>query len=183
MSDATPPPPSTATILGHVSSINGARLNSASVTCNDLVTTALADGAYRFTNLSPASYVLTVTLKGYQSATQTLTITDATTYPVDFQLTKAMGTASITGHVFDSETHHPLMTGTIILILPISNRYSTIKADGSYTFIKLPAGTYKLITSIPEYNDCEHNVELADGESKIQDIYCTRNREVEPAWG
>jgi hypothetical protein len=183
MSDATPPPPSTASILGHVYSRSGARLNSASVTCNDLVTTTLADGAYCFPNLSPDTFVLTVTLKGYQSATQTLIITDATTHTVNFQLTKATGTASITGHVFDSETRHPLKTGTIILILPISNQYSTIQTDGSYTFIKLPKGTYKLITSIPEYNDCEHEVVLTEGESKIQDISCTRNREVEPAWG
>jgi hypothetical protein len=183
MSDTTQPPPATASIRGHVYSSTGARLNAASVTCNDLVTTTLADGAYRFTNLSPATYVLTVTLNGYQSATKTLIITDTTTHTVDYQLTKATGTASITGHVFDNETHHPLKTGTIILIRPISNQYSTITTEGSYTFIKLPAGTYKLITSIPEYNDCEHRVVLAEGESHIQDIYCTRNQEVEPAWG
>lgn len=183
MSNTTSPPPSTASILGHVYSSTGARLNAAAVTCNDLVTTTLADGTYRFTNLSPTTYVLTVTLQGHQSATQTLIITDATTHTVDFQLTKTTGTASITGHVFDSETRQPLKTGTIILILPISNQYSTITTDGSYTFITLPAGTYKLITSIPKYNDCEHLVVLAEGKSQIQDIYCTRNQEVEPAWG
>jgi hypothetical protein len=183
MSNTTSSAPATASILGHVYSSTGARLNAASVTCNDLVTTTLADGAYHFTDLSPAHYVMTVTLKGYQSATQTVIITETTTHTMDFHLTKATGTATITGHVLDSETRHPLMTGTVILILPISNRYSTITTDGSYTFLKLPAGTYTLITSIPEYHDCEHEVVLTEGEVKVQDIACTRNREVEPAWG
>lgn len=183
MSEATPQTPPTATIIGHVYSRSGARLNGVSVTCNDFVTTTLADGAYHFENLPPTTYVLTVALQGYQSDTQTVTITETTTHTVDFHLPKATGTASITGHVFDAETHQPLMTGTVILILPISNRYSALTTDGSYTFLKLTADSYKLITSIPEYDDSEYDVVLAEGESKVQDINCTRNREVEPAWG
>ncbi len=183
MSDTPSQHQPTASIQGQVSSSSGARLSGASITCNDLVTTTLADGTYRFMNLAPSTYVLSVSLKGYQSATETRTITNATTHTVDFHLSLATGTASITGQVIDTASRHPVTTGTVILILPISNQYSTITIDGYYTFSELPAGTYQLITSIPEYNDCHHTVVLAKGESKIQNISCTQNREVEPAWG
>jgi hypothetical protein len=183
ISDTTNSSQPVASIHGQVYSSSGTQLNGATVTCNDVVTTTLADGIYRFSNIPLNTYVLTVTLQGYQSTTQTLTITEAKAYTLDFQLTQATGTSRIVGHVFDSETRRPLTTGTSILILPISNQYSTISPEGTFAFTKLPADRYKLIISIPEYHDCEQEVVLAQGETKVQNIYCLKNREVEPAWG
>jgi hypothetical protein len=174
----------TSTIQGHIHSTEGAILNGVKVSCNDLETLSLADGFYSFKDLPPGRYDVQVDLKGYQSATQTVSTRENEVVVLDFNLSIALGSAIISGRVYDSETGEPIeSSGTIILIQPISNRYATIDGKGHYSFDNLPAGTYSLSTSIPEYDDTDALLTVEDGESVVHDFYCDLNREVEPAWG
>lgn len=174
----------TSTIHGHLYSEEGAILNGAKVFCNDQETLSLADGFYSFKDLPPGRYEVQVDLTGYQSATQTVSTREDEVVVLDFHLSKALGTATISGQVYDRETGKPIESGgTIILIQPISNRYATIDGKGQYSFDNLPAGIYSLSTSIPEYDDADARLTVADGESVVHDFYCNLNREVEPAWG
>ncbi len=174
----------TSIIHGHLYSEEGAILNGAKVSCHDQETVSLADGFYSFKDLPPGRYEVQVDLTGYQSATQTVSTREDEVVVLDFHLSKALGTATISGQVYDRETGKPIESGgTIILIQPISNRYTTIDGKGQYSFDNLPAGIYNLSTSIPEYDDADALITVEDGESVVHDFYCDLNKEVEPAWG
>jgi hypothetical protein len=174
----------TSTIQGHLYSKKGAILNGAKVSCNDRETLSLADGFYSFKDLPPGRYDVQVDLKGYQSSTQTVSARENEVVVLDFNLSEALGSAIISGWVYDRETGKPIESGgTIILIQPISNRYEPIDEKGHYAIDKLPAGTYNLSTSIPEFDDTDALLTLEDGESVVHDFYCNLNRDVEPAWG
>jgi hypothetical protein len=174
----------TSTIQGHLYSEEGAILNGVKVSCNDRETLSLADGFYSFTDLPPGRHEVQVALEGYQSATHTVSTREDEVVVLDFNLSKALGSATISGQVYDRETgEHIERGGTIILIQPISNLYATIDGKGHYAFDNLPAGTYSLSTSIPEYDDTDALLTVEDGESVIHDFYCNLNKEVEPAWG
>jgi len=172
------------TIHGHLYSTEGAILNGAKVSCNDRETLSLADGFYAFKDLPPGRHEVQVDLEGFESATQTVLTRENEVAVLDFHLSKAFGSATISGQVYDKETGEPITRGgTIILIQPISNRYATIDGKGYYAFDNLPAGTYNLSTSIPEYDDTDALLTVMDSESVIHDFYCYLNRDVDPAWG
>ena len=149
-----------------------------------MISTSNGARAYSFKDLPPGRYDVQVDLKGYQSSTQTASTRENEFVVLDFNLSIALGSATINGRVYDNETSEPIeSSGTIILIQPISNRYATIDGKGHYSFDNLPAGTYSLSTSIPEYDDTDALLMVEDGESVVHDFYCDLNREVEPAWG
>ena len=171
-------------ISGHIYSKNGAILNGVQVSCGQFKTLTLADGFYGFDKLRSGNYEVKVSLKGFQSGSKKVSIRDNELVNLDFYLANASGTASIKGHVYDSETGKLIMDkGTVILILPISNRYVPIDAKGYYEFNNLAEGTYTLFTSISGYDDCDTTITIANGESKENDFFCKINRTIEPAWG
>jgi hypothetical protein len=171
-------------IHGHLYSTEGAILNGAKVYCNDRETLSLADGFYAFKDLPPGRHEVRVDLEGFELATQTVLTREKEVAVLDFHLSKDLGSATISGQVYDKETGAAITSGgSIILIQPISNRYATIDGKGHYAFDNLRAGTYRLSTSIPEYDDTDALLTVIDSESVIHDFYCNLNKEVEPAWG
>jgi len=59
-----------------------------------------------------------------------VTIGDDEVTVLDFRLPQATGTSRIKGHVYNSDTNEIIKTGTVILILPIYNRYARVNVDG-----------------------------------------------------
>jgi hypothetical protein len=174
----------TSTIQGHLYSEEGAILNGAKVSCNSRESMSLADGFYAFKDLPPGQYAVHVDLEGFQSVTQTVSTRENQVVVLDFHLPQALGSATISGQIYDRETRDPVgRGGTVILILPLSNRYVILDKNGHYAFENLPAGTYHLTTSIPEYDDTDAFLTVETGESIVHDFECKRNNEVEPAWG
>ncbi len=175
---------STSTIQGHLYSKEGAVLHGAKVTCNNQESSSLADGYYAFKDLPPGLYRVSVNLEGFQSDTQTITLRENEVAVLDFRLSKACGSATIRGKIYDQETGEAIgRGGTVILIRPLSNRYASIDKKGNYMFDSLPAGTYRLVTSISEYVDTEASLTVEEGASIVHDFACKQNKEVEPAWG
>jgi len=106
-------------------------LNGAKVTCGEFERLTLADGFYTFNELPTRTFEVTVNLKGYQSISKKVTIKDNEHTVQDFILDKSSGTACIKENIRDSETNGPIGNkGTVILILPISNRYTHIDENG-----------------------------------------------------
>jgi hypothetical protein len=176
--------PAKFTIHGHLYSKEGALLNGAKVSCIDHETLSLADGFYVLEDLPLGRYEVHVVLTGFQSATKTVSIKENKIVVLNFQLSKSLGSATISGWVYDSKTGKSIECGgTIILVQPISNRYANIDINGQYTFNNLPAGIYSLSTSIPEYDDADVLLTVLDGESAVHNFSCNPNIEVEPAWG
>ena len=171
-------------IHGHLYSKENALLNGAKVSCNELETVTLADGFYVFDNLPSGNYRVVAELKGFQSETKQVSLRDNDVIVLDFYLSKALGTAKIRGRVYDKETGEPILSGgTIILILPVSNKYADIDVKGYYEFENLSADTYSVSTSIPKYDDIETILTVSDGETVTHDFFCIPNKDVEPAWG
>lgn len=171
-------------LSGHVHSKSGAMLSGAKVACDGFETITLADGFYIFKGMISGTFEVSANLQSFQPGKKEVTITDNNAAVVDFQLSPMIGTAKISGCVYDNESSEPLMNGgSVILILPISNRYVDIDANGHYEFVDLPAGTYKIFTSVQEFEDCEAVLDIADGESKNYDFHLKIRREVEAPMG
>lgn len=170
-------------LVGHIYSKSGAILNGAKVMCNGFETLTLADGLYLFDDLPSGTYEVTVSLKGFQSESKKISVRDDEVAVLDFHLSAAVGTSKIRGRVYNDSNKPIGDGGTVILILPIANRYAPIDVNGYYEFTGLPSGIYTLYTSILEYIDCNIELGLADGELKTYDFYCKKRRVLEPPLG
>lgn len=171
-------------IFGHVYSEGGTILGSAKVTCNGRKTMTLFDGSYEFKNIETGTYTITASLKGFKSDSKTVFVQKDEVITLNFRLPQAKGTAKILGIVYDAETKRPITSGgTVVLILPISNRYESLDRNGYYEFKDLVEDTYDLWTSITGYEDGKAKVTVAEGEKKVQDFFCKPSLVVEPPWG
>lgn len=169
-------------ITGHVYSEKGSTLGSANVACNGESTITLFDGTYEFKNIEAGKITVTASLKGFKSQSKTVTIKKDSTLTLDFHLSEATGTSRIYGRVYDAETGKPVISGAVILILPIANRFAQLK-EGFYEFDNLAGDSYDLVTSLPGYEDEKAAIDVGDGEEKIQDLHCKPLKLVEPPWG
>lgn len=171
-------------ITGYVYSERGNPLGSAKVTCNERETIALFNGFYEFKNIEPGTYTIIASLKGFKSQSKVITIQKDEIINLDFQLSEAKGTAKIYGTVYDAETKKPITYGgTIIMVLPITNRYALLDRNGRYEFNDLAENSYDLLASIPGYEEERVTVNLIEGEKKVQDFFCKPITNIEPPWG
>lgn len=170
-------------ISGHVYSVEGAMLQGADLACYGTETKTLADGFYVLDGFSPGTYEVRVNLQGFKAASKAVSLQEGEEAIVDFRLSKAKGTARIRGHVYDAESKNPVQGGTVILVLPVANKYRHIDRDGYYEFDDLPAGTYKILASIPGYEDRDVLLTVTDDEIKTQDFPCKPQKIEEPPWG
>jgi len=177
-------PVPTSKISGIISSSDGAMIKSAKVACAGMETRTLADGFFVLDGLATGTHEVTVSLQGFKSTSKTVSIQEGEEVTLDFCLSKDMGTAKIHGHVYDATSKKPVESGgTIILILPVANKYKHIDRNGYYEFENLPAGTYKLLTSIAEYEDHKVILTVNDDEMKAHDFFCKTRKIEEPPWG
>ncbi len=170
-------------IYGRVFSEGGAILSGAKITCDGFETTALADGTYLLDGVPPGEFEVKASLQGFKPESRRVSVKDGEAAVLNFSLAAAVGAGKISGHVYDEESGEPITDGTVILILPIANKYARINKDGYYEFANLSPGDYKLSASAPEYEDCEAALTVADGESKSHGFRCKARRAVEPSWG
>ena len=88
---------------------------------------------------------MTVTLNNYLKQCLTLFL-----FSFSVLITNAQ---TIKGKVFDAATGEPLVGATVKLS---GTKYSTlVRLDGSYSFSKLPAGTYKQTITYTGYKEIE----------------------------
>ncbi len=171
-------------IRGQVRSADGRMLHGAVVVCQGRETRTLADGTFVFNDLPSATYRLSASLEGFESATKEVTTREGDEITQDFRLSEASGTAKICGHVFDAESRKSIVSGgSVMLILPVTNRYRHIDENGYYEFGSLPAGEHTIATSIPEYEDNKAVQSVENGETRTLDFFCRPLRAVEPFWG
>ncbi|UCE15911.1 MAG: carboxypeptidase regulatory-like domain-containing protein [Candidatus Bathyarchaeota archaeon] len=171
-------------ISGHIYFADGAMIKSAKVSCDGIETRTLADGSFVLDDLTTGTHEVTVSLQGFKSTSKTVSIQEGEKLTLDFHLSKDTGTAKIHGHVYDATSKKPVeQGGTIIFILPVANKYKPIDKNGYYEFEKLPAGTYKLLTSIAGYEDHKVILTVTDDEIKAHDFFCKTQKIEEPPWG
>jgi len=171
-------------IFGRVFSTDGAMLQGVRVSCQGKETRTLADGTFVFKDLPPGSYKVVVNLEGFESESKDISIQAGENVIQDFHLAKTRGTAKICGHVYDAESKKIVSQGgTVILIMPVANRYKHIDRNGYYEFENLLAGKYTLVTSLQGFEDNKIVQSVVDGEIRILDFFCKPMRTEEPLWG
>ncbi|VVB93436.1 Carboxypeptidase regulatory-like domain protein [uncultured archaeon] len=171
-------------INGHVYSEGGSALGSAGIACNGGKSVTLFDGAFELENIAPGTYSITASLKGFKSQTNTVTVEKDRTATIDFYLPQAAGTSKICGTVYDAGTGRPVASGgTVILILPVANKYANLDKEGRYRFINLVGDGYNMVTSVSGYEDGKATIDVGEGKKEIQDFHCKPVLPVEPPWG
>ena len=174
----------TSRISGYVTSVEGAMLSGATVACCGTETKTLADGFFVLDGLDLGSYDIRVSLQGFTPTSKAISVGKGEEVTLDFCLSKSIGTAKIHGRVYDAESKEVVENrGSVILILPVANRYKHIDSNGHYGFDNLPAGTYKILTSIPRYEGRSATVTATEGEIETYDFLCRPIEVEEPPWG
>lgn len=168
-------------IQGSVLSERGSLLGSAEVACNEKKTITLFDGTFGFMDIEPGTYTITASLKGFKSQSKTIDVGKESLI-IDFHLPEARGTSRISGMVYDAENKKPIHSGTVLLILPVANRYVNLH-NGYYGFDNLEGESYDIVTSVPGYEDWKITIAVSEGERKNLDIFCKPVITVEPLWG
>ena len=169
-------------IQGSVLSELGSLIGSAGVACNGKKTITLFDGTFCLKDIEPGTYTITASLKGFKSQSRQVTIGKDSKTAVDFRLSLAHGTSKISGMVYDAETKKPLTCGTVIMILPLTNRYAQIN-NGFYEFDALVGDSYDLVTSLEGYENGKATVAVKENERIKHDFSCKQAVVVEPLWG
>ncbi|MEM2924089.1 MAG: carboxypeptidase-like regulatory domain-containing protein [Methanocellales archaeon] len=177
----------TCKILGRVLSEDGSMLSAARVKCSpvNMEVITLFDGSYKLEYLFPGSYIVTASLKGFQSQSKNVILKENETAILDFKLPRAIGNSKIYGRVLDAETKMPVKTNvTLTLILPVTNRYAVTNKDAYYEFDKLPSDTYEIF-AVPLDGYWEERAIVTLGESEVKkvDIFLKPKIIVEPPWG
>lgn len=174
-------------ILGRVLSEDGSMLSAARVKCSpgNMEAITLFDGSYKLEYLPPGSYTVTASLKGFQGQSKSVILKENETAILDFKLPRAIGNSKIYGRVLDAETKMPIQTNvTLMLILPVANRYAVIDKDAYYEFDKLPSDIYEIF-AVPLNGYWEEKAIVSVGENEVKkvDIFLRPKIVVEPPWG
>ncbi len=174
-----------ARVSGHVHSSNKAALKDAEVTCSGRKTRTLADGFFSLNGLPAGKAKLEVTLQGFKSTSKTVTLREGKETTAHFRLSPDTGEAKICGYVYDSETKKTVRGGgTVILVLPMANKYAHVDSKGFYEFASLPKGSYKLVVSVQGYEENVATVTVnRENETKNHDFFCRAQEVEEPPWG
>ncbi len=176
---------SSSKIVGSVYDSKGKPIAGARLNCDGRYTRTLFDGSYRFENLSPSTYVVTVTQEGFESQKKAIKLDESKTASLDFRLILKEGFGKIYGYVFDSSTGKPIVSGgTMIMVLPSKNKQVPIyPKDGYFEFQNLPLGTHQVWASVLGYGDEFKRINLKEKEEKRVDFFCRRKESIEPPWG
>ncbi len=172
-------------IKGKVFDERHRRVGGAVVQCDEFVKSTLFDGSYNFDSLEIGSHILKVKVEGYKTINKEVEVGEGELQEIDFSLDPETGELKIFGYVFDSKTSKPIKEGGRIHMF--KSTYNTSVSinplTGYYEFIDLPAGTYRIGTSILDYRDEEKIVTVQEGEERSENFICVKRDDLEPPWG
>lgn len=134
------------TVTGTVTNTAGAPIQGASVTSGGNGAVTGSDGSYTL-QLPAGSATLTAALGGYQSASETVTVTaGASTQAATLKLAP-VNPGNVTGHVINSSG-----TGLAGATVSADGLNTVTAADGSYTLSNLPAGPATITASLTGFS-------------------------------
>ena len=175
----SPTPPLVGIIVGTVSDAStGLPIQNATVSTDigGYSSTTDASGNY-ILEVDPNNYSLTASATGYNSSTQSITVSAGAPTVANFSLTSVAPTPTPTpangviyGFVYD-EDEMPMRSVSMTLTGPNSySESSKTDEDGYYSFEGLAAGDYTVRASKSGYQPASENVSLGEGESSEVDF-------------
>lgn len=116
------------------------------------------DGTYTLSNVPIGSATVNASLAGYQSASQTVTISSADSVNVPVIQLVPVSPGGITGSVVDSNGNS--IAGATVTALGLT---TTTTAAGAFSLSNVPAGTVTLDASAPGYKAVSETVVVSQG--------------------
>lgn len=151
--------PTTGTISGTVTSTSGTALSGATVSTGSITTTTQSNGTYALANVNAGTATVTASLAGYQTGTETVTVTAGSTTTANFSLTPNSSTGSITGKVTNISNGQVLSGATV----KWNNTAVSTNSSGVYTITNVTAGTQTLTGSATGYLSRNGTVTVTGG--------------------
>src|SRR6185437_3308887 len=140
------------TVTGMVTNTAGAPVQGVSVTSGGNGAITGSDGSYTL-QLPAGSATLTAALGGYQSASETVTITAGTSTQAAVLQIAPINPGTVTSHVVDS--NGAALSGASVNADGLN---TVTAADGSYTLSNLPAGTATVTASLTGFTSASTSV-------------------------
>ncbi|WP_336002027.1 carboxypeptidase regulatory-like domain-containing protein [Halorientalis halophila] len=151
------------TIAGTVTDAGGSAIEGATVSAGGQSTTTAADGSYSLT-LTEGDYTVEASADGFQSDSQSVTVTAGETTTADFALDAVVTEGDIAGTVTDAD-------GSAIegATVTAGGQSTTTAADGSYT-LTLEEGDYTVEANADGYVADSQTVTVTAGETTTADF-------------
>ena len=127
-------------ITGNVKSTSGAAIAGASVGFGGGTTATDANGNYTLTGVPVGTVQLVASASGFQSVTQSVTVSGGATSTANFTLATAPAGGTVTGKITNASSG-AIVTGATV---SWSGGSTTSDASGIYTLTNVPAGTQNI---------------------------------------
>ena len=127
-------------ITGNVKSTSGAAIAGASVGFGGGTTATDANGNYTLTGVPVGTVQLVASASGFQSVTQSVTVSGGATSTANFTLAVAPAGGTVTGKITNASSG-AIVTGATV---SWSGGSTTSDANGIYTLTNVPAGTQNI---------------------------------------
>jgi len=127
-------------ITGNVKSTSGAAIAGASVGFGGGTTATDANGNYTLTGVPVGTVQLVASASGFQSVTQSVTVSGGATSTANFTLAAAPAGGTVTGKITNASSG-AIVTGATV---SWSGGSTTSDASGIYTLTNVPAGTQNI---------------------------------------
>lgn len=158
--------PTTGTITGVVTNSSGTALSGATVSSGGISATTQANGTYSLANVPAGAQTVTASLTGYQTATQSVTLTAGGTSTTNFSLTQASSTGTLTGKITNIATGSVLSGATV----KWGSMAVSTNAGGIYTISNVTSGNQSLTASATGYLARNSTVNVVGGATATLNI-------------
>jgi hypothetical protein len=139
--------PTTGTISGTVASSTGTALSGATVSSGAATATTQANGSYTLANVNAGAATVTASLAGYQTATDSVTVTAGATTTANFTVSPSTATGTVTGKVTNIKTGGALAGATV----KWGSTSVSTNSSGVYTIANVNGGSEALTASATGY--------------------------------
>lgn len=148
----------TGTLTGTVTNTSGSPLANVQITAGSASANTAPDGTYTLASVTAGSVTVTAALSGYQSASQSVTVSVGTDTSVPTMQLAPVNPGGITGAVMNS-AGSPIAGASVTA----SGLTSTTNTSGVYTLSNVPAGSFTLVASAPGFQPASASMTVTAG--------------------
>lgn len=148
----------TGALTGRVTNSSGSPLLGASVTVGGNGAVTASDGSWSLQNLTAGTVTITAALSGYNSASESATVTAGNTTTAGTLALAPINLGNVTGQVINSSGAG--VSGATVTGDGVS---TSTNAGGNYTLANLPAGSATITASATGFTNASTNVTVSAG--------------------
>jgi hypothetical protein len=156
---------STGSVTGTVTNAaNGSALTGATVSYSSGSTTTASNGTFLISNVAPGTQIFTVSLAGYNPASQAATVVGGSITTLNVALSASTG--NITGKITNASNGFGLSGATIT----VAGMTATSASNGTYTVSGVVAGTYTMTVKLSGWTTQTATVTVISGTTVTKNV-------------